>query len=114
EAVQNSLCEIPVLVIDEPEQSKREHFARVLQGVRHVAGIRPWGPYQQAQIVALMIDDGKDQAEICEVLGLTIRRINILRRCFRALEQMRRDDDYGDRAKPALFSAFEEAFKLPA
>ena len=26
---------------------------------------------------------------------------------------MRNDDDYGDRVKPALFSAFEEAFKLP-
>src|ERR1019366_3056726 len=59
--VQGSLREIPVLVIDEPELAKREHFARVLQGVRHVAGIRPWGPYQQAQVVALMLDDGKDQ-----------------------------------------------------
>lgn len=113
EAVQASLREIPVLVIDEPELAKREHFARILQGVRHVAGIRPWGPYQQAQVVALMLDDGKDQAEICEVLGLPKRRINILRRCFRALEQMRKDDDYGDKAKPALFSAFDETFKLP-
>ena len=113
EAVQSSLRTIPVLVIDEPDLAKREHFARILQGVRHVAGIRPWGPYQQAQVVALMLDDGKDQAEICEVLGLPKRRINILRRCFRALEQMRGDDDYGDKAKPALFSAFDEAFKLP-
>jgi hypothetical protein len=113
EAVQTSLRNIPVLVIDEPELTKREHFARVLQGVRHVAGIRPWGPYQQAQVVALMLDDGKDQAEICEVLGLQKKRINILRRCFRALEQMRKDDDYGDKAKPALFSAFDEAFRLP-
>jgi hypothetical protein len=111
--VQSSLREIPVLSIDEPDLAKREHFARVLQGVRHVAGIRPWGPYQQAQVVALMLDDGKDQAEICEVLGLPKRRINILRRCFRALEQMRQDDDYGDKAKPSLFSAFDEAFKLP-
>ena len=88
EAVQTSLREIPVLVIDEPELAKREHFARVLQGVRHLSGIRPWGPYQQAQVVALMLDDGKDQAEICEVLGLPKRRINILRRSFRALEQL--------------------------
>jgi hypothetical protein len=113
EVVQASLREIPVLVIDEPELAKREHFARVLQGVRHLSGIRPWGPYQQAQVVALMIDDGKELAEICEVLGLPKKRINILRRCFSALEQMRKDDDYGDKAKPALFSAFDEAFKLP-
>jgi hypothetical protein len=113
EAVLTSLREIPVLVIDEPELAKREHFARVLQGVRHLSGIRPWGPYQQAQVVALMLDDGKEPAEICEVLGLPKRRINILRRCFSALEQMRKDEDYGDKAKPALFSAFDEAFKLP-
>jgi hypothetical protein len=112
--VMDSLQDIPVMIIDEPDLAKREHFARVLQGVRHVAGIRPWGPYQQAQVVASMLDDGKDGAEICEVLGLPRRRINILRRCFRALEQMHRDDDYGDKAKPALFSAFDEAFKLPA
>lgn len=114
DSVMNSLREIPVLVIDETDLAKREHFARVLQGVRHVAGIRPWGPYQQAQVVALMLDDGRDQTEICEVLGLPKRRINILRRCFRALEQMRKDDDYGDKAKPALFSSFDEIFKLPS
>ena len=113
EAVQASLREIPVLVIDEPELAKREHFARVLQGVRHLSGIRPWGPYQQAQVVALMLDDGKELAEICEVLGLPKRRINTLRRSFSALEQMRKDEDYGDRAKPALFSAFDEAIKFP-
>ena len=83
------------------------------KGLDILPGIRPWGPYQQAQVVALMLDDGKDQAEICEVLGLQKKRINILRRCFRALEQMRKDDDYGDKAKPALFSAFDEAFRLP-
>ena len=47
EEVQTSLRDIAVLVIDEPEIAKREHFARVLQGVRHLSGIRPWGPYQQ-------------------------------------------------------------------
>jgi hypothetical protein len=43
EVVQASIREIPVLVIDEPELAKREHFARVLQGVRHLSSIRPWG-----------------------------------------------------------------------
>jgi hypothetical protein len=112
--VLTSLRRVPVLVIEETDSATQEHMARVLQGVRHVAGIRPWGPYQQAQVVAMMIDDGKDQTEICEVLGLPKKRINILRRCFYALEQMRKDDDYGDKAKPALFSAFDEVIKLPS
>ncbi len=104
---------LPVVVIEEPEHAKREHLARVLQGVRHVSGIRPWGPYQQAQVVALMLDDGRDQTEICEVLGLNKRRINILRRCFYALKQMGEDDDYGDKAKPIHFSYFDDVLKLP-
>ena len=108
-----SFQKIPVVVIDEPDPVKREHLARILQGVRHVAGIRDWGPYQQAGVVAMMLDDGRDQAEICEVLGLSKRRVNILRRCFYALKQMSDDDDYGDKVKPILFSYFEEVLKLP-
>lgn len=111
--VRESFQKIPVVVIDEPDPVKREHLARILQGVRHVAGIRDWGPYQQADVVAMMLDDGRDQGEICEVLGLSKRRVNILRRCFYALKQMRDDDDYGDKAKPILFSYFEEVLKLP-
>jgi len=108
-----SLRTLPVLILEEEDPAKQEHIARVLQGVRHVSGIRPWGPYQQAQIVAMMLDDGKDQGEICEALGLPKRRINILRRSFYALAQMRADDDYGDKAKPALFSSFDEILRLP-
>ncbi len=112
--VLESITKLPVLVIDELESAKKEHLARILQGVRHVSGIREWGPYQQAQIVAMMLDDGKDQTEICEVLGLSKRRINVLRRCYFALEQMSEDDDFGDKAKPVLFSYFDEVLKLPA
>jgi len=108
-----SLQSISVLLLEECDSAKREHMARVLQGVRHVSGIRPWGPYQQAQIVAMMIDDGRGMVEICEILGLPKRRINILRRCYYALEQMREDDDYGDQVKPSLFSTFDEILKLP-
>ena len=111
--VLESLRTLPVLVLEEKDAAKQEHIARILQGVRHVSGIRPWGPYQQAQIVAMMLDDGKDMGEICETLGLPKKRINILRRSFYALAQMRADDDYGDKAKPALFSSFDEILRLP-
>jgi hypothetical protein len=111
--IEKSLRELPVLVLEEVDPLKREHLARVLQGVRHVSGIRPWGPYQQAQIVAIMIDDGRDQPEICEILGLQKKRINILRRCFYALKQMSEDGDYGDEVEPKLFSMYDEIFKVP-
>jgi hypothetical protein len=83
--VRESFQKIPVVLIDESDPVKREHLARIIQGIRHIAGIRDWGPYQQAEVVAMMLDDGRDQAEVCEVLGLSKRRVNVLRRCFYAL-----------------------------
>jgi hypothetical protein len=111
--VRESLETIPVMVIDDPDPEARNYTARVLQGVRHVASVKPWGPYQQAQLVGLMLEEGQDVADIKETLGLTAARINSLRRVYYAREQMRADPEYGDLAKPGLFSNFEEALKLP-
>lgn len=112
-AIRASLKSLPVVVLDAIEGIDREHFARVLQGVRHVARVRDWGPYQQAQLVATMIDDGKEPIEIAEILGLPMRRINQLRRGYYALKQMREDTDFAEYASPKLFSHFDEVFKLP-
>ena len=104
---------VPVLVIDGEDKELRDHTARILQGVRHVASVKPWGPYQEAQLIALMLNEGKIISEIKSVLGLSAQRINILRRSFYALEQMRQDAEYSDDAKPGLFSHFDEALKKP-
>ena len=102
----------PGMVIDDPDPESRNYTARVLQG-GHVASVRPWGPYQQAQLVGLMLDEGRDVGDIKETLGLSATRINSLRRVYYAREQMRRDPEYGEFAKPGLFSNFEESLKLP-
>ena len=111
--VMDSLTSIPLMIIDDPNPQTRNFTARVLQGVRHVASVKPWGPYQQAQLVGLMLDEGEGVAEIKETLGLTAARINSLRRVYYAREQMRGDSEFGELAKPGLFSNFEEALKLP-
>jgi len=109
--VLNTLSEIAVLVLEEDDPGKQEHLARVLQGVRHVSSIKPWGPYQQAQVIMMMLHEGRDIKEVREILGLSARRVNTLRRCYSALQQMKNDADYGDNARPNLFSFFEEMFK---
>jgi len=106
-----TLKKIPVLVLEEPDKEKREHLARVLQGVRHVSSIRPWGPYQQAQLVVMMLNEGRGPNEVKEILGITSKRIHILRRCYYALQQMKEDSDYGEFANPKKFSFFDEIFK---
>ncbi len=109
-----SIASLPVLVIDSQDKLVRDHTARILQGVRHIASIKPWGAYQQAQFVALMLGEGKTMAAIKQAIGLSAQRINSLRRCYYAMDQMREDPEYGVDIKPKLFSHFEEALKQPA
>lgn len=113
ESVLPTLREFPVLLLEAESQERREYLARILQGVRHISGIRAWGPYQQAQVIALMIDEGRPYEEIRQTLGLSTRRINVLRRSYYALQQMNSDAEYGECTKPSLFSYFDEVFKVP-
>jgi ParB-like chromosome segregation protein Spo0J len=107
-----SVLTIPVLVIQGPAK-ERIDFARTLQGIRHISGIKPWGPYQQAQAVGQMLQESMMLAQIRSVLGLSVQRVNLLRRVFLSMEQMKGDPDFSSFARPALFSDFVEALKLP-
>ena len=111
--IRDSISLVPVFIIRNTDRTARDHTARILQGVRHIASIKPWGPYQQAQLVAVMLNEGKTMPDIKQVLGMTMQRINSLRRCYFALEQMKQDAEYGQYAQPVLFSHFEEALKVP-
>lgn len=111
--IQESISFVPVFIIRNADKIARDRTARVLQGVRHIASIKPWGPYQQAQLVAVMLSEGKTMQDIKQVLGMSMQRINSLRRCYFALDQMKQDAEYGAHAQPGLFSHFEEALKVP-
>ena len=112
--IRKTLSPVPVLIIESEDPSVRDKTARILQGVRHLASVKPWGPYQQAQLVALMLQEGSEIIDVKEVLGLSTQRVNGLRRVHAALEQMRGDIDWSDLFKPNLFSHFDEALKQPA
>lgn len=112
EDIEKTLMNLPVLVIAEQDPRSRRYLARVFQGVRHLSGVREWGPYQQAQIVAMMLDEGKDLQEICDTLGITKRRANILRKCYYAMNQMKSDPDYDEHYRPNLFSYFDDLFRI--
>ncbi len=111
--VLDSIATVPVLVIDAPDNQLRDHYARIYQGVRHLASVRSWGPYQQAQLVGLMLEEGKSLQDIKEVLGMSKQRITSLRRVYYAMAQMQEDDEYAEYVKPNLFSHFEEALGRP-
>ena len=86
----------------------------VLPGLRHVSGIKEWGPYQKAKTIHALRKGGMSPQEAAQSLGLSTRAANAAYRCFLALENMRSDEEFGEAADPRMYSYFEETFKRPA
>lgn len=112
--VESSIHEIPIVLIEGGTLEEREEHARHLQGIRHIAGVKQWGAYQQAQAVGHMLDEGMTVQTIKSALGLSTQRVNLLRGVYLAMQQMREDADFAEHAKPPLFSHFVEALNRPA
>lgn len=84
----------------------------VLQGIRHISGIRNWDPAQRGRLVVQQIDDkSKSFKEVGQMLGISARQVGRLYRSYRGLMQMKEDEDFGPKVKNEYFSIFEEAYK---
>lgn len=102
-----SIAEIDCLVYTGSDTD----IAWILQGIRHLSGIRDWSPAQKAELVVKEIDEGglKYRA-VGEMLGMTAQQVGKYYRAFKALEQMRNHPDFGDRYDKSLFTLFDEAY----
>lgn len=85
----------------------------ILPGLRHVSGIKEWGPYQKAKAVYALRKSGLSSQDAAQSLGLSTRAANSSYKCFLALEQMKNDEEFGEHAVPRMYSYFEEVFKRP-
>ena len=85
----------------------------ILPGLRHISGIKEWGPYQKAKVVVALRKSGMSPQETAQSLGLSVIEANRAYRCFMALEQMSNDEEYGLSAKPKMYSYFDEVLKKP-
>lgn len=83
----------------------------ILPGLRHVSGIKEWGAYQKAKAVHALRKSGLSSQDAAQSLGLSVRSANSSYRCFLALEQMKKDEEFGERADARMYSYFEEVFK---
>lgn len=84
----------------------------LLQGVRHISGIRPWQPAQRARLVADQVDgQNLGFSEAGQKFGLSAQAVGRLYRSYKALEQMRQDDEFQRKARNDYFSLFEEAYR---
>lgn len=90
-----------------------EAASLILPGLRHVSGIKEWGPYQKAKAVFALRETGLSPQEAAQSLGLSTRAANNSYRCFVALENLKDDEEFGEFAQPNMYSYFEEVFKKP-
>jgi hypothetical protein len=105
--VEETLKNVPVVVIDSTEDPS---IVLSLMGVRHVAGIKEWGGYQRAKLVAELRDRFRlETSEIAARLGMSAHEVNRRYRGFKSLEQMLKDEEFGDRAIPKMYPLFHEA-----
>lgn len=89
--------------------------ASLLQGIRHISGVRNWGPYQQGKLVHTLVEsEGLNFSEAALSVGLSPSRVSALLRGYYGLRQMQNDQSFGKYADVSLFSHFEQAYlKIP-
>ena len=106
-----NFTKLEVLCLD--DEKAPDITSLILPGLRHVSGIKEWGPYQKARAVFLLREKGNSPQESAQSLGLSTREANKLWRSYLALEQMKADEEFGESAEPKQYSYFEEIFKKP-
>jgi hypothetical protein len=109
--IKAALLAVPVVIVDGDE----ELTYKAMMGIRHVSGINQWGGYQRAKLVTeLRTEFDLDSAEVAERLGMTAHEVNRRFRAFRALSQMKENEEYGEFSNPDMYPIFHEAVSIPA
>lgn len=86
----------------------------MLQGIRHIGGIRDWEPAQRARLVAEQVEKhGKTLRIAGEQFGLSAIAAGRLYRSYRAISQMQQDEEFAGKAENKYFTLFEEAIRNP-
>jgi len=112
-AQQTSFSKIPCAVLKSSGASLK-HAERIIMGIRHIAGPKEWGAYQQALLVSELKDDeGLDFKDIGETLGISSVEAARRYRAIGALKQMEEDELFSKKAEPAFYRLFHELVALP-
>ena len=108
-----SFQSIPCAVL-QSEGATLRHAERVIMGIRHIAGPKEWGAYQQALLVSELKDEeGQDFKEIGDMLGSSGVEAARRYRAIGALKAMETDELYSGKAEPSFYRLFHELVALP-
>ncbi|MEW6532035.1 MAG: ParB N-terminal domain-containing protein [Thermodesulfobacteriota bacterium] len=108
--IKDTIETIEVLMLDSANDDYEE-ATWFLQGIRHISGIRDWGPYQQAELVDRLINEhNMSFSDAGKAVGAGRKKTGQMLRAYKGLKQMHEDPTYSDKALPELFSHFEQAW----
>ncbi len=111
--VLNSVKKIPVLILNEPEVNLVSD-QWLIQGIRHIGGVKEWGPYQKAKALdVLNKEKGMSYDEAAAALGLKKPEVRRAIRALRGYESLLEHPIYGKKSKPDDFSFFDEMIGKP-
>lgn len=114
ENIKETLEEIPIIVLKGTD-AEIATYKQTLMAIRHVAGIREWGPYQQAKLVVEMFEgEGATLGSVAQQIGISSREVARRYRASKALRQMEEDEEFGEYAEPRLYAFFHEAVSQPS
>jgi hypothetical protein len=113
EEILQTLQTLPVIEMTGSEAERRD-YQQTLMAIRHIAGIREWGPYQQAKLVLELYEKEKQPfGTVAQRIGISSREVARRYRASKALQQMEDDEEFGEHAAPRLYSFFHEAVSQP-
>lgn len=112
ETLINSFDNLPAIVLKGGEDVTK-NIQHVLMGLRHVSGIKQWGGYQRAKLVAELVDDfGMILGDAAKQIGMSSHEASRRYRALKALEQMQKDEAFGTQADPKMYRLFHEAVSV--
>lgn len=108
-----AFSKIPCAVL-QAGSADMDHAQRVIMGIRHIAGPKEWGAYQQAQLIVELRDiEGQDFQSIANHLGTSPIEVSRRYKAMRALKAMEEDELYADRASFDHYRFFHEFVASP-
>ena len=111
--VMGTMTALPVIEVIGSDEERRS-YRQTLMAIRHISGIREWGPYQQAKLVVELYENEEDTfGAVAQRIGISSREVGRRYRASKALQQMEDDDEFGEYALPKLYSFFHEAVSQP-
>jgi len=112
--VKETLKEVEVLVLKCPEGCPvdlLDHAKWFLQGMRHISGVKDWGPYEKAKLISTLMDEqGVNFTRAGEAIGIGKKKAAIMFRALKGLQAMQDNPIYSEDVDSSYYSYFEVIF----